>query len=81
MEFEDNTFDGAFALEATCHARDPIDVYKETFRVLKPGAIYVEAAWALTDTYDPANAKHEKLKNDIMVCLTYNTDNIMVTLI
>ena len=70
MEFEDNTFDGAFALEATCHAKDPVDVYSEAFRVLKPGAIYVDATWALTDTYDATNPKHEKIKNDIMVLIT-----------
>lgn len=67
MEFENNLFDGAYSLEATCYAKDPIDVYSEAFRVLKPGAMYVDAAWALTDTYDPTNPKHEKIKQKIMV--------------
>lgn len=67
MEFADNTFDGVFALEATCHARDPVTVYKEIFRVLKPGALFVETAWAMTDNYDPQNAEHVKIKNGILV--------------
>ena len=67
MEFADNTFDGVFALEATCHAKDPVIVYKEIFRVLKPGALFVETAWTMTDNYDPQNAEHVKIKNGILV--------------
>ena len=29
MEFPDDTFDGLYALESTCYARKPVDVYKE----------------------------------------------------
>ena len=67
MEFADNTFDGVFALEATCHAKDPIIVYKEIFRVLKPGALFVETAWTMTDSYDPQNPEHVKIKNGVLV--------------
>lgn len=37
ISFPDNSFDRAYAIEATCHATDLADVYKEIFRVLKPG--------------------------------------------
>ncbi|WJX42293.1 SUMO protein smt3 [Trifolium repens] len=37
MPFPDNTFDGAYSIEATCHAPKLEEVYAEVFRVLKPG--------------------------------------------
>ena len=38
--FEDNTFDGVYAIEATVHAPDRTGCYAEIFRVLKPGKIF-----------------------------------------
>jgi len=35
LPFADNTFDGCFAIESTCHAPDRTGVYSEIFRVLK----------------------------------------------
>ena len=67
MEFDDNTFDGGYALESTLYARDPEIVYREILRVLKPGAIFVDSAWAMTDSFDPNNAEHVKIKEDIEV--------------
>ena len=29
MEFADDTFDGVYAMDATCHAKQPVDVYSE----------------------------------------------------
>jgi sterol 24-C-methyltransferase len=37
---KDNTFDAAFAIEATCHAPDKVGVYSEIARVLKPGGLF-----------------------------------------
>ncbi|KAL0454051.1 UNVERIFIED_CONTAM: 24-methylenesterol C-methyltransferase 2 [Sesamum latifolium] len=45
MPFEDNTFDGAYSIEATCHAPKLEDVYSEIYRVLKPGSLYVSYEW------------------------------------
>lgn len=67
MEFDDNTFDGGYALESTLYARDPEVVYKEILRVLKPGAIFVDSAWAMTDSFDPSNAEHVKIKEGIEI--------------
>lgn len=36
---------------------------------MKPGAIFVDLTWTLTDSYDPENPKHEKAKHDVMVSL------------
>ncbi len=33
MPFEPNTFDGAYAIEATCHAPKLEDVYGQIFKV------------------------------------------------
>ena len=64
---KDNTYDGAFAFEATCHAPKPVDVYSEIYRVLKPGAYFLDSAWAMTDSYDPKNPEHEHIKYEIEV--------------
>ena len=64
---EDNSFDGGFAFEATCHSKDLLLVYKEIHRVLKPGAIFVDLVWALTDSYDPENMEHVRVKSNVMV--------------
>ena len=66
-DIEDNSYDAAFAFEATCHAKDPVLVYKEILRVLKPGGLFVDVAWSVTDGYNPQNPNHVKVKNDIMV--------------
>ena len=68
LPFEDNTFDGVFAIESTCHAPDRVGVYSEIFRVLKPGATFACYEWCLVDDkYDPNNAHHAKIKKDIEV--------------
>lgn len=67
MEFGDNTFDGGYALESTLYATDPEIVYREIRRVLKPGAIFVDSAWAMTEAFDPKNAEHVKIKEGIEI--------------
>ncbi|CAM8946007.1 unnamed protein product [Rhodiola kirilowii] len=67
MPFSDNTFDAAYALEATCHAPDALGCYKEIFRVLKPGQYFVADEWCMTDAYDPSNAEHQRIKAEIEV--------------
>lgn len=66
-EFEDNSFDGAYAIEATCHAKDPLLPFKEAFRVLKPGALYLDSAWVLTDKFVSSDPEHQRIKHGIMV--------------
>lgn len=65
MHFADNTFDGAYAIEATCHATDKVKCYSEIFRVIKPGTCFVVHEWAMTDKYDPTNEKHREIKHRI----------------
>jgi sterol 24-C-methyltransferase len=65
MPFKDNTFDGVYAIEATCHAPRRQGVYGEIFRVLKPGCVFATYEWCLTDLYDPSNPEHRDIKKKI----------------
>lgn len=65
MSFADSTFDGAYAIEATCHAKDKVKCYGEICRVIKPGACFVVYEWCMTDKYDPANEYHRQIKHRI----------------
>ncbi|XP_024400045.1 24-methylenesterol C-methyltransferase 2 [Physcomitrium patens] len=58
MPFENNSFDGAYSIEATCHAPELKDVYAEVFRVLKPGHLYVTYEWVTTPLFRADNAEH-----------------------
>ncbi|CAE8616630.1 unnamed protein product, partial [Polarella glacialis] len=67
LPMKDNTFDGTYAIESTCHAPDRSKVYGEIYRTLKPGAIFACYEWCLTDKYDPKNKTHQKIKKDIEI--------------
>lgn len=58
MPFDDGSFDGAYSIEATCHAPKLEEVYAETFRVLKPGGLFVSSEWVTTDKYVAGNQEH-----------------------
>jgi len=67
MPFANNTFDGAYAIEATCHAPDKSMVFAEVLRVLKPGAYFSGVDWIVTDKYDSKNSRHVALREGIEV--------------
>ncbi|KAG2268852.1 hypothetical protein Bca52824_063407 [Brassica carinata] len=58
MPFDDNTFDGAYSIEATCHAPKLEEVYAEIYRVLKPGSLYVSYEWVTTDKFNAEDEEH-----------------------
>ncbi|XP_028120810.1 cycloartenol-C-24-methyltransferase-like [Camellia sinensis] len=62
MPFSENSFDAIFAIEATCHAPNVVDCYKEIFRVLKPGQSFAAYEWCITDSFDPNNEEHQRIK-------------------
>jgi cyclopropane fatty-acyl-phospholipid synthase-like methyltransferase len=39
--FDDNSFDVVFGIESFCHADEKAEVYREAFRLLKPGGTFV----------------------------------------
>jgi len=65
IPFKAESFDAVYQIEATCHAPNRVDVYKEIFRVLKPGALFGGYEWVLTDRYDPNNAEHVRIRRDV----------------
>ncbi|KAI5308166.1 Delta(24)-sterol C-methyltransferase, partial [Ascosphaera atra] len=62
MPFGDATFDAVYAIEATVHAPSLEDIYKEIFRVLKPGGTFGVYEWVMTDKYDPNNEEHREVR-------------------
>ncbi|KAL3761976.1 hypothetical protein ACHAW5_006682 [Stephanodiscus triporus] len=65
--FASSSFDAAYAIEATCHAPDRVKCYSEVYRVLKPGAVFANIEWCITDKYDPENPEHVLVKKQIEV--------------
>ncbi|MEM7433672.1 MAG: methyltransferase domain-containing protein [Myxococcota bacterium] len=61
----DETYDAAYAFEATCHAPDKVAVFKQILRTLKPGGKFAAYEWCMTDAFDPTNAHHQKIKKGI----------------
>lgn len=64
-KFADNSFDGVYAIEATCHAPQREGVYSQIFRVLKPGQVFACYEWCLTPKYDKNNELHRTIKKKI----------------
>eukprot|EP00253_Pinus_taeda_P006675 PITA_06675 len=62
MPFSNDTFDAIYAIEATYHAPDAVGCYKEIKRVLKPGQLFVAYEWCMTNSFDPKNEEHQKIK-------------------
>ncbi|KAG0307243.1 Delta(24)-sterol C-methyltransferase, partial [Dissophora globulifera] len=67
MPFEDASFDACYAIEATVHASTLESAYREVFRILKPGGVFGNYEWVLTDKYDPTNAEHARIVRGIEV--------------
>ncbi|GAB4828385.1 SUMO protein smt3 [Ancistrocladus abbreviatus] len=61
MPFPDNSFDGAYSIEATCHAPKLEEVYAEIFRVLMPGSMYVSYEWVTTEKFRAEDAEHVEI--------------------
>lgn len=64
-KFADNSFDGVYAIEATCHAPVREGVYSQIYRVLKPGQVFACYEWCLTPKYDAGNELHRTIKKKI----------------
>jgi sterol 24-C-methyltransferase len=62
MKFPDNGFDAVYAIEATVHAPELEGVYREVFRVLKPGGIFGVYEWLMTENFDSNNYEHRKIR-------------------
>ncbi len=67
VDAPDESFGGAYSIEATCCAPDKVSVYSEVFRVLKPGTMFGAYEYIMTDRFDPQDPHHLKLKADIQL--------------
>ena len=65
LPFADATFDHCYSIEACCHSPDRKDVYREIYRCLKPGGVFISYEWVLTDNHDPTNPEHLLIKKRI----------------
>ena len=61
----DLSFDAAYHVEAIPHAPDKTAVYREVFRVLRPGAAFAGYDWCMTPLYDPGDPVHRELQQRI----------------
>ena len=67
MDAPDDSFDAAYAIEATVHAPSKVGCYGEVFRVLKPGGCFAAYEYCLTSRFDPDNPRHRRIKGDIEI--------------
>lgn len=65
MDLPSNSFDAIYTIEATVHAPDRVQCYKEIYRLLKPGAFFAGYEYALMDNYDPKNPEHVAIIEDM----------------
>jgi sterol 24-C-methyltransferase len=62
----DDTFDRGYAIESTCHAPDKVGAFAEIYRVLKPGALFWGQEMCMTDKFNPADNRHQAIKQELM---------------
>lgn len=65
MDFEPNTFDKVYAIEATCHAPSLEGVYSQIYKVLKPGGTFAVYEWVMSERYDETDPRHRKIAYEI----------------
>ncbi|ODV88244.1 hypothetical protein CANARDRAFT_5538 [[Candida] arabinofermentans NRRL YB-2248] len=67
MDFETESFDAVYAIEATVHAPNLEGVYGEIYKCLKPGGVFGVYEWVMTDEYDETNPEHRRISYGIEV--------------
>ncbi|CAN8096348.1 unnamed protein product [Discula destructiva] len=61
LPFEDNAFDAFYNIQAFSLAKDHKALFKEVFRVLKPGARFSSLDWVKYPAFDENNPEHAEL--------------------
>ncbi|KAE8372969.1 S-adenosyl-L-methionine-dependent methyltransferase [Aspergillus bertholletiae] len=61
LPFEDETFDAFYQIQAFSLCKDFPALFREIFRVLKPGARFSMLDWVSLPDYNPSNPEHTQL--------------------
>jgi sterol 24-C-methyltransferase len=61
----DGACDAVYSIEAIPHAPDKAALFREVFRVLRPGGCFTASDWCLTDDFDAENAAHRGIRDAI----------------
>jgi sterol 24-C-methyltransferase len=61
LPFEDQTFDAFYEIQALSLCKDPRALFKEVFRVMKPGSKFLLMDWVSLPAYDGSNPEHAEL--------------------
>ena len=61
----DDHFDAAYSFDAICHAPDTGRLFREVFRLLRPGGEIAAVDWTLTDRFEEADRRHREVKERI----------------
>ncbi|ODV92187.1 hypothetical protein CANCADRAFT_83603 [Tortispora caseinolytica NRRL Y-17796] len=67
IEFDPETFDAVYAIEATVHAPSLEGVYGQIYKVLKPGGVFGVYEWVMTHNFDPENKEHREIRYGIEI--------------
>ena len=67
LPWPNETFDVAYAIEATCHSPDRDQTFGGIARVLKKGGLFAGYEWVMTNKYDANNKDHVRIKEGIEV--------------
>ena len=66
-QFEAESFDAAYAIEATCHSPDRRICFKGINHCLKKGGLFSAYDWVVLPGFDPRNPDHVRIKEGIEV--------------
>lgn len=61
----DGHFDALYSFEAICHAPDTLALFRELYRLLRPGGEIVAVDWCLTERFDVDDAEHCDIRDRI----------------
>ncbi|PYH88776.1 S-adenosyl-methionine-sterol-C-methyltransferase [Aspergillus ellipticus CBS 707.79] len=65
LPFEDGRFDAFYQIQALSLCKDLPALFREVFRVVKPGAKVSLLDWASLPDYDPSNPEHAELMSRV----------------
>ncbi|KAI0192926.1 S-adenosyl-L-methionine-dependent methyltransferase [Xylaria flabelliformis] len=61
LPFADESFDAFYEIQALSLCKDPSTLFKEIYRILKPGSKFLLIDWVSLPAYDPENPLHTSL--------------------